>query len=64
MTLDDWWTVVEVNPEAETRKAFAVWLIDEANDPTGGRRTPVDGAAGPAGGGLWTDAVDMARSAS
>jgi hypothetical protein len=36
MTTEDWWALVEQNPDdAETREAFAVWLIDEANDPTG-----------------------------
>jgi uncharacterized protein (TIGR02996 family) len=36
MTAEDWWALVAQNPEdTETRLAFAAWLIDEANDPTG-----------------------------
>jgi hypothetical protein len=36
MTADDWWALVEQNPDDdETREAFAVWLQDEANDQAG-----------------------------
>jgi hypothetical protein len=33
MTAEDWWALVDRNPEdAEVRLTMATWLIDEAND--------------------------------